>query len=97
MKADKQTERSVQRLVSTLGRWGKLAVDHENAFIDRFCKASNVMTVTEVSWNASSMKFTYIVECGQHVCDSAPIEAWIDFTKRFRRMKCANEVAERRP
>jgi len=50
--------------------------DREEEFLERFSKG-NTIDLTEVSFTSISVKIVYILDCGQHVTDSIPMDDYL--------------------
>ena len=66
-----------RELVSLLSEWERIAFDREPGFLERFCH--NAWQLDKVSWSSETMHVVYIAECGQHITDSFPLRAWLEF------------------
>jgi len=74
--------------IKTLEKWENIAFDYEDVFLKTFGN-SDAWILTQISWDSSKMRFVYILDCGQHIADSVPIERWFDFMKTSFKVKGA--------
>lgn len=69
-----------KQAMSILSEWGRVAFDHETAFLEKFTDSG--WTLTEVSWDEARMRIVYILDSGQHVSNSIDIVEWFEFYNR---------------
>lgn len=68
---------SQKTTLNTLAEWERIAFDHEQDFLEKFChKAWQLLSVY---WASDSMKVVYLIDEGQHITDSSPINDWLEF------------------
>ena len=65
-------------LLNTLERFEEIAFKYDDDLLDRFAKGK-AQILTEIYFGSRSFRINYILDCGQHVCDSFPISEWLDF------------------
>ena len=53
----------------------KYIFENEESFLERFCKG-NIMDLIDVTFSSTNIKMVYVLESGQHIADSATIEAY---------------------
>ena len=64
-------------ILEVMREWDEVLFQHEKEFLHVFCH--DAWMLAEVSWSSENMRFVYIVESGQHICDSVKIEKWFEF------------------
>jgi hypothetical protein len=52
--------------------------DNEESFLKRFGKGS-IMDLMEVSFTSQYLKISYVLDCGQHVCDTVKMSDYLDW------------------
>lgn len=52
--------------------------DNDESFLDRFGKGE-IMDLTEVSFTSHHLKIVYVLDCGQHVCDTVAMDDYFDW------------------
>jgi hypothetical protein len=67
-----------QKTINALNDWECVVFDHEVAFLEKFAQGDAWM-LTTVSWDSENMRLVYILGSGQHISDSAPMQAWLEF------------------
>ena len=72
-------------ILDILREWSSLAHDNESKFLDTFASGDDSWILTKLSWNDEKMHFTYILNTGQHICDSAKIEEWFKFLNELNK------------
>ena len=65
-------------LFNVLERFEEIAFKYEDDLLDRFGKGTTWI-LTGISFGSRSFKINYILDCGQHVCDTFPISEWMEF------------------
>ncbi len=67
-------------ILSKLERYIVYIFDHQDEFAKEFCH-EEIMDLVNVSFTTHTCKIVYILDCGQHVCDSIQVDRiydWID-------------------
>jgi len=52
--------------------------DNEISFLERFGKGQ-IMDLTEVSFTSHDLKIVYVLDCGQHVCDTVAMDDYFEW------------------
>ena len=68
---------SSRELVTLLSEWERVALGHESVFLERFCH--NAWQLVGVYWCSERMEVVYVLDSGQHVTDSIPLNEWLEF------------------
>ncbi len=65
-----------------LESWEHLIFDNLDLFIQDVI-GKDVMEVYEVSWDCSTLYYTYIEESGQHLASSITMAAWLKLKDKY--------------
>ena len=52
--------------------------DNDLSFLERFGKGY-IMDLTEVSFTSHHLKIVYVLDCGQHVCDTVAMDDYFEW------------------
>lgn len=67
---------ALNALLSGLTPYVETIYEHEQCFLDRFGKG-DATDLVEVSFSETQIKIVYILDCGQHVCDSVDVADFV--------------------
>ncbi len=68
-------------LTILLSHWEQDAFEYEEDFLKTFC-GKNATDLTEISFGGEKFRFTYVLDCGQHIADSRNMSLWFDFLEK---------------
>jgi hypothetical protein len=74
----KKIKRDLRILRDLLEKYTDLVFFYQDAFIDRFCKGE-VMDLLDVSFSDESVHIRYVLDCGQHICDTFTTDEFCDW------------------
>jgi hypothetical protein len=57
--------------------------EHEDSFLERFC-AVDAWALTELTYYDKGIKFTYVVDTGEHICDTLDWSEYNDFIESLK-------------
>jgi len=78
----KCSESNLNVLLCGLGTELDAIFNHDAMFLDEFAKG-DYMLLAEVSFTNNSLKITYVLNCGRHVCDTIPIDEYMEWRRKY--------------
>ena len=73
-----------EALIAALNEWQDFVDKNEDAFVEEFC-VGNTLILSSVYWSHSNMRVVYVLDCGQHVVNSVPMDDWVQFYNKHKR------------
>ena len=72
-------------MIKELEYWEDIFSDNIEDFIKEVIGIDDIIDAYQVSWSSSNMFYTYILDCGQHVCSEITMEEWLKLKDKYER------------
>ena len=85
MKNNKIDTQELSKTLKTLEKYICFIFDNEEKFIKEFCSYASIeIELINISFTSQACKIVYMLDCGQHVCDTVDavkVIYWMDELK----------------
>lgn len=78
MSESKNDASALTPLLGVLNTEIRYIFDNDESFLSRFGKG-DIMDLIEISFTSHHVKIVYVLDCGQHVCDTVAMDDYMDW------------------